>query len=103
MPFHFTAGEDPLDPETNARRGLSYLARGLQLSGGDAALALAGYNGGHGLIPRAPRFWPAETVRYVHWGSGILADLDAGGATSPTMQSWLAAGGERLCRQAASG
>jgi soluble lytic murein transglycosylase-like protein len=102
MPFHFADGEDPLDPETNARRGLSYLSRSLELAGGNAALALAGYNGGHGLIPRDPAAWPAETVRYVGWGRGILADLEAGVTGSPTLQAWLDAGGAYLCRQAAS-
>ncbi|MGA9533429.1 MAG: lytic transglycosylase domain-containing protein, partial [Anaerolineales bacterium] len=48
MPYHFAPGEDPFDPDTNARRGLSYLKRSLDLAGGDPALALAGYNGGHG-------------------------------------------------------
>ena len=65
MPFHFGAGEDPLEPETNAFRGLSYLARSLELADGDQALALAGYNGGHGQISRVPSLWPAETLRYV--------------------------------------
>lgn len=103
MPFHFAAGEDPYDSEVNARRGLSYLSRGLQLAGGDAALALAGYNGGHGLIPRDPDAWPSETARYVGWGTGILADLDAGLPTSPTLQAWLDAGGAHLCRRATQG
>jgi soluble lytic murein transglycosylase-like protein len=102
MPFHFADGEDPLDPETNARRGLSYLSRGLELAGGNTALALAGYNGGHGLIQRDPAAWPAETTRYVNWGKGILADLDAGDAGSPTLQAWLDAGGAHLCRVAAA-
>jgi soluble lytic murein transglycosylase-like protein len=101
MPFHFAAGEDPLDPEVNARRGLEYLARGMQLSAGDPALALAGYNGGHGLIGRDPATWPAETMRYVQWATGILHDLAAGLNPSPSLNAWLAAGGARLCRQAA--
>ena len=102
MPFHFGAGEDPLEPETNAIRGLAYLARSLALAGGDTSLALAGYNGGHGQIGRAATYWPAETQRYVQWGSEILADVRAGTAPSPALQSWLSAGGSSLCRQAAS-
>ncbi len=101
MPFHFGPDEDAYDPEVNARRGLSYLSRGLQLAGGDPALALAGYNGGHGLIQSNPLAWPSETARYVRWGSGILSDLDTGLNASPTLQSWLDAGGATLCRRAA--
>jgi soluble lytic murein transglycosylase-like protein len=101
MPFHFANGEDPGDPEVNARRGLSYLSRGLQLAGGDMALALAGYNGGHGLIQRDPSTWPSETTRYVRWATGILAELRAGLTSSPTLKAWLDAGGASLCRRAA--
>src|SRR5258706_10508056 len=50
MPFHFKVGEDMLEVLTNGRRGMEYLARGLQLAAGDPGLALAGYNGGHSLI-----------------------------------------------------
>ncbi|MEE9216807.1 MAG: transglycosylase SLT domain-containing protein [Anaerolineales bacterium] len=101
MPFHFGSGEDPLEPETNAFRGLSYLARSLELAGGDEALALAGYNGGHGQITRAPTLWPAETLRYVRWGVAILSDIRLGKVPSPGVSSWLEAGGASLCRRAA--
>ena len=101
MPFHFQPEEDPLDPEVNARRGLAYLRRSLEIAGGDVGLALAGYNGGHGVIARDPATWPSETVRYVRWGTGILADLSTGRAPSPTLQAWLDAGGGHLCRRAA--
>ncbi len=101
MPFHFGSGEDPLEPETNAFRGLSYLARSLDLAGGDSALALAGYNGGHGQITRVPSLWPAETLRYVRWGVAILGDIRLGNVPSPGVNSWLEAGGASLCRQAA--
>jgi len=101
MPFHFGAGEDPLEPETNAIRGLSYLARSLELANGDSALALAGYNGGHGQISRVPSLWPAETLRYVRWGVAILSDVRLGNVPSPGVNSWLEAGGASLCRQAA--
>jgi soluble lytic murein transglycosylase-like protein len=100
MPFHFSPGENAYDPEINARRGLAYLSRGLELASGDAALALAGYNGGHTQIDRHPSLWPSETARYVYWGVGILADLRAGLASSPTLQAWLDAGGTGLCRRA---
>ena len=101
MPFHFESGEDPLEPETNAFRGLSYLARSFELAEGDSALALAGYNGGHGQITRVPSLWPAETLRYVRWGVAILSDIRLGNVPSPGLNSWLEAGGASLCRRAA--
>ena len=101
MPYHFGAGENPLEPETNAFRGLSYLARSLELAEGDVALALAGYNGGHGQISRPPNLWPAETRRYVQWGTEILTDVQQGTLPSPGVNSWLQAGGASLCRRAA--
>ena len=100
MPFHFNSGEAMREPHTNARRGLAYLAKGLALSNGDIRLALAGYNGGHSQISRHPEQWPAETQRYVYWGTGIYTDLSSGLESSPTLTAWLAAGGESLCAQA---
>lgn len=100
MPFHFAENEDALNPEVNARRGLTYLSRGLDLAQGDVRQALAGYNGGHGVIGRDPSSWAAETRRYESWGTGILADLSAGRRPSPTLQAWLDAGGQHLCRRA---
>lgn len=100
MPFHFGAGEDPLDPETNARAGLAYLAEALRRAGGDIAQALAGYNGGHAVIGRPDR-WSAETRRYVYWGVGIYADARRGRADSARLREWLEAGGRSLCAQAA--
>jgi soluble lytic murein transglycosylase-like protein len=101
MPFHFGTDEDPRDPETNALRGLSYLSRSLELAKGNTGLALAGYNGGHGQIGRAASLWPAETQRYVRWGTAILADIQLGKLSSPGIDSWLDAGGANLCRRAA--
>ena len=98
MPFHFAPGEDMLDVQTNARRGLEYLKTGLTLAGGDVGLALAGYNGGHGVISRAWSSWPVETQRYYTWGSGIYAETVSG--VSPTLETWLAAGGSALCARA---
>lgn len=101
MPFHFAPGEDPLDPDTNALRGLSYLAGSFDLAQGELNLTLAGYNGGHGVISRPPAAWPSETQRYVYWGTGILSDIQAGAMVSPTLQQWLQAGGANLCHRAA--
>ncbi|MCA9980213.1 MAG: transglycosylase SLT domain-containing protein, partial [Anaerolineales bacterium] len=58
MPFHFTDGEDMFDPDTNAYRGMKYLELGMQQHGGDANLAMAGYNGGHGTVPKGWANWP---------------------------------------------
>jgi soluble lytic murein transglycosylase-like protein len=102
MPFHFAPGEAALDPETNARRGLAYLARALELADGRIDLALAGYNGGHLRITQPADQWPDETRRYVAWGSAIYADAASGETESPALEAWLQAGGSRLC-QAASG
>jgi hypothetical protein len=100
MPFHFTGSDDPFLPDVNAARGLAYLGRALQAAGGDARLALAGYNGGIGVIGRPEILWPAETQRYVYWGSGIYADASAGTSESLRMQEWLVTSGASLCRQA---
>ncbi len=100
MPFHFEDGEEPFDPETNAKRGLDYLARGLEVSGGHAGLALAGYNGGHSVIARDYEDWAYETQRYYRWGSGIYREASAGWESSPTLSAWLAAGGASLCAAA---
>jgi soluble lytic murein transglycosylase-like protein len=97
MPFHFAAGEEMQDPETNARRGLAYLAESLLQSKGDVRRALAGYNGGHGMIGLDPSQWSSETRRYAYWGDGIFADASGGQAESSRLEEWLAAGGESLC------
>lgn len=102
MPFHFAAGEQMTDPDTNAARGMAYLREGLRISGGDAGLAMAGYNGGHSVIGRSSSTWANETQRYYVWGSGIYQDVQAGGGQSSTLQSWLNAGGQSLCNQAAA-
>jgi soluble lytic murein transglycosylase-like protein len=101
MPFHFAPKDDMLDPDTNAARGLTYLALGLARGGGNAGLALAGYNGGHSLIGVASSLWPAQTQSYWYWGSGIYADAAQGQPTSPRLQAWLQAGGASLCAKAA--
>jgi soluble lytic murein transglycosylase-like protein len=100
MPDHFAAGEDTLDPDTNAARGLAYLALGLARAGGDAGLALAGYNGGHGMIGRDSSLWPVQTQRYWYWGTGIYQDAASSQPQSSRLQEWLQAGGASLCGQA---
>jgi hypothetical protein len=102
MPFHFGDGEDMLDPDTNARRGIAYLKGGLALADGHIGLAMAGYNGGWGVIPRGWAGWYNETRRYYIWGSGIYQDalLNKRPEESAALQDWLNAGGSILCGQA---
>lgn len=102
MPYHFLASDDPSAPDTNAARGLAYLGRSLSASSNDARLALAGYNGGIGVISRAEWSWPAETIRYAYWGGGIYADAASGASHSLRLDEWLTAGGASLCRKASS-
>lgn len=100
MPFHFAAADEPYVPDTNAARGLAYLARALAAAEGDARLAFAGYNGGISVINRPESTWPEETIRYAYWGSGIYTDARSGSSSSPRLAEWLAAGGSSLCRRA---
>jgi soluble lytic murein transglycosylase-like protein len=101
MPFHFKFGENPYDPETNALRGMSYLSRSLQAAGGNARLALAGYNGGIGVISRSEWAWPSETKRYVLYGAPIYEDALSGATSSASLTEWYQKYGASLCRQAA--
>jgi soluble lytic murein transglycosylase-like protein len=97
MPFHFQTGEDHFNPETNAKRGLNYLAGAVERADGSVTLALAGYNGGYGTMRKPYDQWPTETQRYVYWGAGIYEDAQAGLAESARLQEWLRAGGAGLC------
>lgn len=101
MPFHFYAGDDPYDPDTNALRGLAYLKRALEAAKGNPRLTLAGYNGGIGVIGRAEWLWSAQTARYVQFGAPIYEDARSGAASSPTLEEWYRRYGVRLCQQAA--
>jgi soluble lytic murein transglycosylase-like protein len=100
MPYHFTASDDPYAPDTNALRGLDYLRRSMETAHGDPRLALAGYNGGIGVIGWLESGWAAETQRYTYWGSGIYAEASSGARESLRLHEWLTASGETLCRQA---
>lgn len=100
MPFHFQADENPYQPEVNARRGLDYLARSLNASGGNIRLALAGYNGGIGVITRGEWTWSAQTLRYVSYGAPIYEDARSGAVSSPKLDEWYRRYGAGLCRQA---
>lgn len=99
MPFHFQPGENSLDPETNARRGLAYYVERLEQTAGDVGRAFAGYNGGHRAAGSGWDQWLPETQRYYVWTTGIYGELQQG-PTSATLQNWVKAGGGGLCRQA---
>lgn len=101
MPFHFYFGENGFDPEINAQRGLDYLARSLQTAGGVPRLALAGYNGGIGVITRGEWAWHNETKRYVQYGAPIYDDARSGVSSSAALNDWYQSYGAGLCRQAA--
>ena len=100
MPFHFTATDNPYNPNTNAARGLDYLTRSLSAANGDARLAMAGYNGGIGVIPRAEWTWSAQTKRYVQYGAPIYYDAVNGLETSDALDDWYSSYGVSLCKQA---
>lgn len=100
MPYHFTTSDDPYAPDTNALRGLDYLKRSLETASGDPRLALAGYNGGIGVIAWSESAWPVQTQRYAYWGSRIYADASSGANVSQSLQEWLSSNGVSLCRQA---
>ncbi len=100
MPFHFAVTDSPYDPNTNALRGLNYLSRSLKAASGNARLALAGYNGGIGVISRGEWNWPAETQRYVHYGAPIYEDAVQGATQSTALDEWYTKYGVSLCQQA---
>ena len=100
MPFHFNRGENSYNPDTNALRGMDYLSRSLAAGSGNARLALAGYNGGIGVIARGEGTWAAETKRYVYYGAPIYEDARSGATSSPMLDEWYQKYGAGLCRQA---
>jgi len=100
MPFHFHITDNPFNPDTNASRGLDYLARSLETAGGNARLAMAGYNGGLGVIARGEWTWAAETQRYIRYAAPIYEDARNGATTSAALDEWYMNYGASLCRQA---
>jgi hypothetical protein len=102
MPFHFQQGEVMTDPETNARRGASFLSECLNtFAGGDPGLAMACYNGGPSVTRKPYTQWHNETRMYYRWGVGIYTDARAQATRSETLTAWLEAGGDTLCQKAA--
>jgi hypothetical protein len=102
MPFHFHATDEPYNPETNAARGLAYLKKSLETANGDARLALAGYNGGIGVISRSEWAWPAETKRYVQFGWPMYSATRSFFGSNEAVQDWYVKYGASLCRQASA-
>lgn len=100
MPYHFESHENMFDPTTNAKRGVAYLAAGIDIMDGGVARAMAGYNGGHSVALQDSRYWAEETRQYYYWGSGIYEDAKSGLTSSPRLHEWLQAGGAELCTQA---
>lgn len=101
MPFHFSAGEEMADPETNAKRGLNFFNEQLRYTGGDIFLSFAGYNGGYAASGGNYENWPEETKRYYQWAKGIYEDASTGAMSSETLNAWLDAGGRPGCQIAA--
>lgn len=99
MPYHFLEGENPFQPDTNAKRGLQYLRQAKE-AGGNSRLALAGYNGGITGASLPEEEWPDEMTRYVYWGLKIFKDARNGIEHSARLQEWLNAGGASLCNKA---
>jgi soluble lytic murein transglycosylase-like protein len=100
MPFHFYETDNPYNPNTNATRGLNYLVRSLETANGDVRLALAGYNGGIGVINRGEYTWHAQTKRYVQYGFPIYQDAISGNEFSQALNEWYTKYGVSLCKQA---
>jgi len=100
MPFHFEAGEDMLNPDTNAMRGGLFLNYCYTAAKGDVGLTLGCYNGGPSVINRPLSTWANETQRYYRWGVGIYSDAIVNRGESDTLNQWMEAGGSRLCASA---
>ncbi len=90
MPYHFAAGDNPYDPDTNAARGMDYLKRSLAAANGNVRLALAGYNGGIGVINKAEYDWSSQTQNYAYQRQLIYSEASSGKSTSPLLQKGTA-------------
>lgn len=102
MPFHFAAGENQLDPDTNAMRGASFLNECLGYANDDTGLAMACYNGGPSVVSKPYAAWPDQTQRYFVWGTTIYNDARQNKDNSDSLARWLNAGGVSLCQRAAA-
>ena len=100
MPFNFQAGDNYLDAETNAERGMNVLKQCKGFAKGDAGLAMACYNGGPSVLSKPFASWPDQTRRYYYWGTGIYEAATQHQSSSSRLDEWLAAGGAKLCQMA---
>ncbi len=101
MPFHFHFAENPFDPNINAKRGLTYLNMVLTLAEGNVSLALAGYNGGPGVMSRPQNEWPSETQRYVTIGVPIYTEARNNASNADSIAYWHYHLDKGLCKIAA--
>jgi soluble lytic murein transglycosylase-like protein len=102
MPFHFQNGENMINPDTNVQTGMDVFYQCLtQFANWDLGLALACYNGGPSVTTTDYAQWAEETQHYYRWATGLWRDVVQGKKSSSTLDDWLAAGGQRLCDQAA--
>ena len=95
-----TAGK-LVNPEYNLDFGSYYLAQQMKAFGSviDAAGA---YNGGPGTMGNYLKkgvALPTETIRYRDWVTGLWNERNL--SSSPTLNRWLAAGGQHACNNAA--
>ena len=97
MPFHFAAGENRLDPMTNAHRGLTYLKWCSEAVDGDLPSTLACYNGGLTRARSPMTEWPSETQRFVFWGSRLLARVNGRAYGDPIYDWWWERRGQHVC------
>lgn len=102
MPFNFQAGDNYLDPDTNAERGANVLKQCKGFANGDVGLAMACYNGGPSVLSKPFAAWSDQTQRYYYWGTGIYEAASQNQSSSPRLNEWLAAGGAKLCQMAES-
>ncbi len=100
MPFNFQAGDNYLDAETNAERGMNVLKQCKGFANGDVGLAMACYNGGPSVLSKPFASWPDQTRRYYYWGTGIYEAATQHQSSSSRLDEWLAAGGAKLCQMA---
>lgn len=103
MPMHFSGTEDPMDPDTNIRRGLEVFTECLYSQynpGREIGLAFACYNGGPSVFVTDWNVWPQQSRDYYIWGTAIYGDALVENPESEALQRWLAAGGARLCEAA---
>jgi soluble lytic murein transglycosylase-like protein len=100
MPFNFQVGDNYLDPETNAERGMNVLKQCKGFAKGDVGLAMACYNGGPSVLSKPVTAWADQTRRYYYWGTGIYEAASQHQYSSSRLDEWLAAGGATLCQMA---